>query len=144
MRFVVLAFLCAATVIAYVQRTALSVPSKAIEGRRCASDTKVIVTYDEFGGQRDHATPPGQGRQARPGRRDGSQHADPGAGDPSGAASRFVVDHTQYDTISILATIERAQELAPPASRNAAVRDLSSAFRARAPHLEVRPSTASR
>jgi phospholipase C len=34
------------------------------------------------------------------------------------------VDHTVYDTTSILATIERSFELAPLSSRDAAVSDL--------------------
>src|SRR5207237_10248861 len=34
---------------------------EALTNSRCAKDTLVIVTYDEFGGQWDHATPPGQG-----------------------------------------------------------------------------------
>src|SRR5215813_5308139 len=34
---------------------------QAIEGSRCAKDTMVVVTYDEFGGQWDHVPPPGQG-----------------------------------------------------------------------------------
>ena len=44
----------------------------------------------------------------------------------------FVVDHTQYDTTSILATIERANGLAPLTSRDAAVNDLSRVFKAHA------------
>jgi len=43
-----------------------------------------------------------------------------------------VVDHTQYDTTSILATIEHRFGLAPLTSRDAAVNDLSTVFRARA------------
>ena len=38
-----------------------------------------IVTYDEFGGQWDHVSPPGQGRPPRPARPVGPRHADPGA-----------------------------------------------------------------
>ena len=43
----------------------------------------------------------------------------------------FVVDHTQYDTTSILATIERRFDLAPLSSRDAAVHDLSRVFHAK-------------
>jgi phospholipase C len=43
----------------------------------------------------------------------------------------FVVDHTQYDTTSIAATIERRFALAPLSSRDAAVHDLSSVFHAK-------------
>ena len=34
---------------------------RAVRSSRCARDTMVIVTYDEFGGQWDHVSPPGQG-----------------------------------------------------------------------------------
>ena len=37
---------------------------------------------------------------------------------------RSGVDHTSYDTTSILATIERSFELAPLSPRDAAVKDL--------------------
>jgi phospholipase C len=45
----------------------------------------------------------------------------------------FVVDHTQYDTTSVLATIERRFDLAPLSSRDAAVHDLSRVFHATKP-----------
>ena len=40
------------------------------------------------------------------------------------------IDHTQYDTTSILATIEHRFGLAPLGTRDAAVADLSNAFNA--------------
>jgi len=43
----------------------------------------------------------------------------------------FVADHTQYDTTSILATIERRFGIAPLSSRDAAVNDLSNALEAK-------------
>ena len=43
----------------------------------------------------------------------------------------FVVDHTQYDTTSILATIEARYGLAPLSTRDAAVNDLSNVFAAK-------------
>ena len=46
----------------------------------------------------------------------------------------FVVDDTQYDTTSIMATIERRFGVAPVSSRDAAVNDLSHVFEARSPH----------
>jgi acid phosphatase len=106
---------------------------EAIQGSRCARDTMVVVTYDEFGGQWDHVTPPGQG--GKPGV---SDFMGPGTRIPAlvlhpRLRRRFVVDHTQYDTTSILATIERAEGLAPLTSRDAAVNDLSHAFGARPP-----------
>jgi acid phosphatase len=103
----------------------------AIEDSRCAKSTMVIVTYDEFGGQWDHVTPPGQGGA-------------PGAHDQWGPGTRipalvlspklradFVVDHTQYDTTSILATIEHRFGLKPLTSRDAAVNNLFDAFSAK-------------
>jgi acid phosphatase len=102
-----------------------------IEGSACAKDTMVVVTYDEFGGQWDHVPPPGQG-------------GTPGPHDLWGPGSRipalvvapflrgnFAVDHTQYDTTSILATIEHRFGLAPLSSRDAAVNSLSNVFAAK-------------
>jgi acid phosphatase len=106
----------------------------AIRSGACARHTMVVVTYDEFGGAWDHVSPPGQG-------------GTPGPHDIWGPGTRiptlvlaphlggdFVVDHTQYDTTSILATIERRFGLAPLTSRDAAVNDLSNVFTARSPH----------
>jgi phospholipase C len=104
---------------------------RAIQGSRCAKDTMVVVTYDEFGGQWDHVTPPGQGDTAGP-----HDIFGPGTRLPALVISpflrgNFVVDHTQYDTTSIAATIERRFDLAPLSTRDAAVHDLSSVFHAR-------------
>jgi acid phosphatase len=106
---------------------------RTLDGSRCANDTLVIVTYDEFGGTWDHVTPPGQGGTA--GVHD--QHG-PGTRLPALIISPFlrgdfVVDHTQYDTTSILATIERRFGLRPLSTRDAAVNDLSSVFAAKSP-----------
>jgi len=105
---------------------------QAISESRCAKDTLVVVTYDEFGGQWDHVAPPGQGS--------------PGAHDVWGPGTRvpllvispllrgdFVVDHTTYDTTSILATIERRFGLEPLSTRDASVQDLSSVYDAKSP-----------
>ena len=101
-----------------------------IENSRCARDTMVVVTYDEFGGQWDHVTPPGQG--GTPGPHD---QWGPGTRIPALVVSpflrgehRFAVDDTQYDTTSILATIEKRYGLAPLGTRDAAVNDLSHVF----------------
>jgi phospholipase C len=104
---------------------------KSIEGSSCAKDTMVVVTYDEFGGQWDHVSPPGQGGA-------------PGAHDKWGPGTRipaliispdtrgeFAVDHTQYDTTSIMATIERRYGLPAIGTRDAAVNDLSNVFDAK-------------
>ncbi len=104
---------------------------KAIEGSACVKDTMVIVTYDEFGGQWDHVPPPGQG--GTPGPHD---QWGPGTRIPTLVVSpflngTFVLDHTQYDTTSILATLERRYQLQPLASRDGAVNDLSAVFSAK-------------
>jgi phospholipase C len=104
---------------------------KAVQQSRCHKDTMVVVTYDEFGGQWDHVTPPGQG--GKPGPHD---EFGPGTRLPALVISPFlrddfVVDHTQYDTTSIVATIERRFHLEPLSPRDAAVRDLSRVFHAR-------------
>ena len=68
-------------------------------------DTMIVVTYDEFGGQWDHVSPPGTDGQKGP-----HDAFGPGTRVPalivSSAIRRSTVDHTQYDTTSILATIE--------------------------------------
>ena len=95
----------------------------------------VVVTYDEFGGQWDHVSPPGQGRR-RPARTTSGARAR--ASRPSSIApdlaGDFVVDHTEHDTTSILATIESRWHLAALGTRDAAVNDLSGVFSARSPH----------
>jgi phospholipase C len=107
----------------------------AIEGGACAKNTMVVVTYDEFGGQWDHVTPPGQG--GKTGVHDGFG---PGTRVPALVITThlhgdFVVDDTAYDTTSILATIEHRFDLAPLTSRDAAVSDLTGVYSAHAPEL---------
>lgn len=104
---------------------------QAIEGSFCAKDTMVIVTYDEFGGQWDHVPPPGQGNA--PGVHD---QWGPGTRVPALVVSPFlrgdfVIDHRQYDTTSILGTIERRFGVSPLSSRDAAVNDLSNVYNAK-------------
>ncbi len=102
---------------------------KTITSGPQADDTLVVVTYDEFGGQWDHVPPPGAGSRTR-----GVHDAfGPGTRIPallvSSAMSRSGVDHTVYDTTSILATIEHGLGLAPLSSRDARVADLRAAVR---------------
>ncbi len=103
---------------------------KAIEQGACSKDTMIIVTYDEFGGAWDHVPPPGQGDAEGP-----HDEWGPGTRIPALIISPliredFAVDHTQYDTTSILATIERRYDLEPLGDRDAAVNDLSEVFEA--------------
>ena len=58
----------------------------------------IVVTYDEFGGQFDHVAPP-KGDLLGPGTRIPALIISP-------FAKKGYVDHTQYDTGSILKTIE--------------------------------------
>ena len=105
---------------------------KAIEGSACRKDTMVVVTYDEFGGQWDHVTPPGQGGAAGPHDLWGPGTRVPALIIAPRLRDDFVVDDTQHDTTSILRTIEHRFGLAPLGTRDAAVNDLASVFRARA------------
>ena len=90
--------------------------------------TLVVVTYDEFGGSADHVSPPGSGPTA--------DRWGPGTRVPALLLSPLLpavsgVDHTPYDTTSILATIERRYGLAPLSKRDQAVADFLPLFRKR-------------
>jgi acid phosphatase len=63
----------------------------------------IVVTYDEFGGAWDHIAPP-QGDLLGPGARIPALIISP-------FAKRGTVDHTQYDTESILRLITRRFDL---------------------------------
>ena len=87
-------------------------------------DTAIVITYDEHGGFWDHVAPPTD-----------SQHSDiwgPGSRVPtiviSPLAKRHFVDHTLYDTTSILATIERRWNVAALGTRDSEANDLRRAF----------------
>jgi acid phosphatase len=96
---------------------------KTITSGPQARSTLVVVTYDEFGGQWDHVSPPGAG--ARRGTHD---EMGPGTRIPALVLSsrfrRSGVDHTSYDTTSILASIEHGLGLKPLSTRDASVNDL--------------------
>ena len=99
-----------------------------IEGSACAKDTMVIVTYDEFGGQWDHVSPPGQGNDNGPHDQWGPGTRVPALVLGPHLKGPFVVDHTEYDTTAVLATIEQRYGLAPLSSRDAAMNSLSNVF----------------
>ena len=69
----------------------------------------------------------------RPARRLGPGHADPALVIAPYLKGDFVVDSTEHDTTSILATIEHRFGLAPLGTRDAAVNDLSTVFNAKTP-----------
>ncbi len=82
--------------------------------------TVIIVTYDEHGGRWDHVAPPVVDRWG------------PGSRVPaiiiSPLAKRHYVDHTAYDTTSILKLIENRWGLAPLGTRDANINGLEGAF----------------
>jgi phospholipase C len=104
---------------------------KEITGSACGKDTMVIVTYDEFGGQWDHVSPPGQGNDNEP-----HDQWGPGTRIPALIVSpflrgNFALDHTQYDTTSILKTIEDRYGLHWLSTRDRDVNSLASVFDAK-------------
>ena len=92
---------------------------KIRRGKLWASSA-IIVTYDENGGYWDHVAPPKVDRWG------------PGIRVPaiviSPFARRHFVDHTRYDTTSILRLIEERFDVAPLAERDAKANDLRNAF----------------
>src|SRR4029453_10454837 len=100
----------------------LGVLPQAVGHSRCARDTMVVVTYDEFGGQWDHVPPPGQGTTT-PGPHDahGPSTRIPALILAPGLKRDFTVDHTSHDTTSVLSTIEHRFGLKPLTSRDKAV-----------------------
>jgi phospholipase C len=83
-------------------------------------DSVIVVTYDENGGFWDHVSPPRADRWG------------PGTRVPAIVISPFAragfVDHTPYETVSILALIEHRWGLAPLGPRDARAADLSAAL----------------
>jgi phospholipase C len=92
-----------------------------LERSKLWKDSLVIVTYDENGGFWDHAAPPKLDRWG-PGSRVPALIISP-------FAKRGYVDHTVYDTSSLLKLIETRFGLAPLGERDAAANDLSNALR---------------
>jgi phospholipase C len=90
----------------------------------CASpywqNTAVIITYDENGGRWDHVTPPKIDQWG------------PGTRVPMIIMSPYAkannVDHTQYETVSILSFIEHLFNLPSLTSRDAQANPLLNAF----------------
>ena len=92
-----------------------------------AGNTLIVVTYDEFGGQWDHVPPPGMGTTGV------HDQFGPGTRIPAiligRSLTRSGVDHTVYDTTSIMRTIEKQFGLASLTTRDAAVNDLGPAIK---------------
>jgi len=87
----------------------------------------IVITYDEFGGRWDHVAPPVVDRWG------------PGTRIPAIVISPFakkgVVDHTQYDTTSVMKTIEVRWNLAPLTTRDAAANPLTNALLTEVPGM---------
>ncbi len=92
----------------------------AVQNSPYWKDTAIIITYDENGGRWDHVAPP-KGDRWGPGSRVPTIVISP-------FAKRHFVDHTSYDTTSILKTIETRYGLAPLGTRDAAIADMHNAF----------------
>ena len=75
-------------------------------------DSVIIITYDENGGRWDHVAPP-KGDRWGPGTRIPTIVGSP-------FARKKFVDHTQYDSTSILKMIELRFDIAPLGTRDAA------------------------
>src|ERR1700736_3781558 len=83
-------------------------------------DSVIIITYDEGGGRWDHVPPP-TGDRWGPGVRVPAIIISP-------YAKRRFVDHTTYETVSILKLIETRWNLPPLGTRDAAANSLLNAF----------------
>jgi len=93
----------------------------AVQASTAWPTTAIVITYDENGGRWDHVPPPGPFDRWGPGTRVPTIIISPWA-------KRGFVDHTRYETVSILAFIERRWGLAPLATRDAKADPLSNAF----------------
>lgn len=91
-----------------------------IRGSAFWNDTVIVITYDENGGRWDHVAPPVVDRWG------------PGTRVPTIIVSSFArkgfIDHTQYDTTSILKLIEQRYDLKPLGTRDAAAASLMNAL----------------
>jgi len=91
------------------EQLAVNLINAVLEGPN-AKDALVILTYDEFGGFFDHVAPPVIDRWG------------PGSRIPAIVIGPFAkkgfVDHTQYETVSILSFIEHRWGIAPLAERD--------------------------
>jgi phospholipase C len=93
---------------------------RAVQASPFWKDTAIVITYDENGGFWDHVAPPA-GDGWGPGTRVPAIIVSP-------FAKRGYIDHTRYDTTSILKLIETRWALAPLGSRDAAANNMLSSF----------------
>ena len=85
------------------------------------NDALIILTYDENGGFWDHVTPPVIDKKWGPGTRIPAIIIGP-------YVKKSYVDHTQYETVSILSFIEKRWNLEPLASRDRNANPLENVF----------------
>ena len=93
---------------------------RAVQQSPFWKDTAIIITYDENGGFWDHVAPP-KGDRWGPGTRVPAIVVSP-------YAKKGFIDHTQYDSTSILKLIETRWALAPLGARDSAANGLTGAF----------------
>ena len=93
---------------------------EAVQGSKYWQDTAIIITYDENGGRWDHVAPPVIDRWG-PGTRVPTIIISP-------YAKKGFIDHTLYDTTSILKFIESRWGLKPLGTRDANANNLTNAF----------------
>jgi phospholipase C len=93
---------------------------KTIQESSSWKDCAIIVTYDENGGRWDHVSPPVVDRFG-PATRVPAVIISP-------YAKRGYVDHTSYETVSILKFIEQRWNLRPLSTRDAAANNILNAF----------------
>ncbi|MBA4168243.1 MAG: acid phosphatase [Chitinophagaceae bacterium] len=84
-------------------------------------DVAIIITYDENGGFWDHVAPPVIDTKWGPGTRVPAIIISP-------FAKKGFVDHSQYETVSILSFIEKRWKLQPLSSRDKQANPLENAF----------------
>ena len=93
---------------------------KIIQASNSWNDCVIIVTYDENGGRWDHVSPPVVDRFG------------PGTRIPAIIISPFAkkgfIDHTSYETVSILKFVEDRWQLKPLSTRDAAANNILNAF----------------
>ncbi len=94
---------------------------EAIQASPYWGTTAIVVTYDENGGRWDHVAPPAPEDRWGPGSRVPAIVISPWA-------KRGFVDHTPYETVSILAFIEKLYGVSPLTARDAAANPLANAF----------------
>lgn len=93
---------------------------QAVQRSRYWPESLIIITFDEHGGRWDHVAPPVIDRWG------------PGSRVPAVIVSPFAkkghIDHTPYETVSILKFIETRWRLTPLAERDANANDLTNAL----------------